>query len=476
MPSLGVLYMAAVLEREHLPVEVLPAHVRGMTVEQVVGHLKASQTDVLGVTVTTENRLDAFRLCRAAKRARPGMTVVVGGPHCHHTAHDTLTHIPEIDVVVRGEGEETLPELVRALEARGVLDRVAGISFRDPEGNVVDTPPRAPVADLDSLPMPARHLDDLKAYRFFMDVPGRGRLPAANLITSRGCPFNCNFCATPANWGRNVRGLSPERVIAELEHVIDRYGARAIWFFDDTFNYNPQRLERICRMMIERRLGVSWFAEVRVDILTQPLFELMVKAGLFHVGFGVETACERVARDIIHKKATLQQARNLIGWCNAARIIANPFFIFSHPTETLAEATETLEFARSLEGRAQCSIAILHVYPGTELCSRAVAEGKIPADFSWTSEHDPRILELPEAQGRIPLYLDRLSWFDLSTIIFQFNDSARRIALRTKIVKALKNLRSWRQFKIYFVMGLAFLKLKFSKRRRPSATSGGAAS
>ena len=300
----------------------------------------------------------------------------------------------------------------------------------------------------------------MSLYNFQVDVPGEGLLPAGNIMTSRGCPFDCNFCATPVNWGRKVRGLTPENTLAEIEHLVDRYGAKVIWFYDDTLNYNPQRLRRICDMIIERKLDIRWFCEIRVDAIDRPLFDRMVEAGMFHFGFGVESANERICRDIIHKKATLKQAMDVIGWANQADVIANPFFIFSHPTETWEEALETLNFAESLKGKAMRSMAILHVYPATGLWDRAMAEGKIPKDFSWTVEDDPRIVELPEAQGHVPLYMDKLTWFELSTIIFRFSQSAMQVSLWSKVKKAVGRINSFRKLWQYVVMGLALVNLK----------------
>lgn len=462
MPSLGVLYIAARLEREGIPVRTLPSHVMKMTVDDIARHVLAEKPDIFGLTVTTENRLEAFEVARKVKRARPETFVVLGGPHCSATGHDTMTRIPEVDMVVSGEGENTMLELVRAIEAGGGprdFSRIEGVTYRD-GGKAVFTGPRTKIPDLNALPFPARHLEDMSLYNFRVDVPGKGKLPAVNVMTSRGCPFDCNFCATPVNWGRKVRGVDAEKVIEEIELLMERYGAKVVWFYDDTLNYNPKRLERICDMMIERRLGLHWFCEIRVDAIDRRLFDRMVEAGMFHFGFGVESASRRVCDEIIHKKATLKQALDVIAWANDAHIIANPFFIFSHPTETWEEALETLEFAESLRGRAQCSMAVLHVYPATALWDRAVAEGKIPRDFSWTTEDDPRIIELPEAQGRIPLYMDKLTWFQLSTIIFRFSQSAMKVSLWSKMKKAVKRINSWRRFKQYFVMGLAFLNIK----------------
>jgi radical SAM superfamily enzyme YgiQ (UPF0313 family) len=370
-----------------------------------------------------------------------------------------------VDAVVSGEGEETIVELVRAIEAGGSakdLGYITGLTFRD-NGLIRSAGSRMKVPDLNSLPDPARHLDNMDLYNFKVDVPGKGMLPAANIMTSRGCPFDCNFCATPVNWGRKVRGITPERVINEIEGLVDKYGVKVIWFYDDTLNYNPKRLETILDMMIERKLDIDWFCEIRVDAMERRLFDKMIEAGLFHVGFGIESANDRICRDIIHKNATLKQAEDVIEWCEDANIIANPFFIFSHPTETWSEALQTLEYAESLKGRAMCSMAILHVYPATRLWDRAIEEGAIPKDFTWTAESDPRIIELPEAQGRIPLYMDKLTWFQISTIIFRFSQSALQVSLWSKVKKALGRINSFKTFRQYFVMGLALVNLKVQK-------------
>ncbi len=463
MPSLGVLSLAAVLEKADIPVRTLPAHMLKMDIPQIAKWVEKEEPDVFGITVTTENRLEAFDVARAVKKARPATITVLGGPHCTSTALDTMNHIPEVDMVVAGEGEVTIVELMNAIDAGGSVSdfaRIDGLSYRTDDGKPVSNGLRSKLPDLNILPMPARHMEDMEIYNFFVDVPGKGKLPAANIMTSRGCPFDCNFCATPTNWGRKVRGLEPSRVIEEIEYCIEKYGVKVIWFYDDTFNYNPKRLETICDMIIERKLDINWFCEVRIDALSRELFDKMVEAGMFHFGFGVESANERVCLDIIHKKATLAQAREVIRWAQEMKVTANPFFIFSHPTEVWSEALETLEFAESLQGKAQCSMAILHIYPSTQLWDRAVKEGKIPKDFTWTNPDDQRILELPEAQGRIPLYLDNLSWYQISTIIFRFSQSAMKVSLFAKMKKAAKRINSFKKFRQYFVMGLAFLNLK----------------
>jgi len=463
MPALGLSYIAAMLERDGVDVRLVPCHVLGLDWRDVARLIETEQPDIVGVTTTTENRFLSFRLAQVAKAAHPGVFTILGGPHVMNAGADTLAHIAAVDAVCTGEGEETMSELVRCLAARGNLGSVAGISWRAPDGSLRHNARRLPIADLNELPLPARHLEPWERYNFNMEVPGKGLLPGGNLMTSRGCPFTCTFCATPANWGRRVRALSPENVLREIELLMDRYGARVIWFYDDTFNFNPARAEAICDLIIERRLDISWFCEVRVDILEKRLFEKMVRAGLFHVGFGIESASERISREIITKRATLQQAYDVVAWSKELGITANPFFIFSHPTETWAEAQQTMAVLEQLEGRCETSVAITHIYPGTPLEERARREGKLPADFSWSTDSHRGVILLPAAQGHAPLYVDKLKWSQICELMVRFGMAKKKIRYGSKIMPVLKNIRSLGDLWRISVLALVLFKHKLMR-------------
>ncbi len=462
MPALGLSYLAAVLEREGVDVQLLPCHVLGLSWERIGRRIAEAKPDMVGITTTTENRFISFRLAEIIKEAYPPAWVVLGGPHMSTTARDTLTRVKAVVGVVMGEGENTITELVRALQNGGGLEKVLGLAYRDGE-NVVVNSSRPLIADLNLLPMPARHLEPWDLYNCYLQVPGEGELPAANMMTSRGCPFSCNFCATPINWGRRVRGLSPENVLREIEHLVQRYEARVIWFYDHTFNYDPQRLVRICDLIVERCLDIRWYCEVRVDLLDKASLEKMVRSGCYYVGFGVETATERISREIIGKKATLEQGLEVIDWCREFGIIANPFFIFSHPTETWSEAQQTMEVIEAIKDRCEVSAAILHVYPGTPLEQRARREGQLPRDFSWSSRNFARVVIIPAAQGHVPLYLDKLTWSQVCELMFRFSLSTKRISLVKKIPQVLKAIHSPADVWRYLVMLSVFLRLKWSR-------------
>ena len=470
MPPLGLLYIGAVLEKEGVPVEIVPTDVLGMTWSDIRKKIQTEKPDIVGVTITTENRFQSFRLIRLAKKAHPGVLTVLGGPHASMAAEDCLEHIPELDLVVRGEGEETMLEICRLWTAKGVppaWDGIRGIVYRR-DGRVIANPPRPPITDLDSLPYPAYHLVPFEKYNFTFEVPGRGPLPAVNIMTSRGCPFNCSFCATPINWGRHVRMRSPENVVREIELLKARYGVKVVFFFDDTFNASPKRADAICDLMIERKLDVFFKCDVRIDIMSRPLLEKMKKAGLFHLSYGLEAGSDRVREEIVGKQIDMKDFRNLTDWCVELGIIANVFFIFSHPTETWEEARETIRTIEQYREKIEGSVAILHIYPGTPLEKLAREQGVLPKGFTWTHPHRKGIITLPLAQGDVPLYIDKLTWSQVSELVLRWSLSSGRTSLHKKAHKALRSVRTFGDLKRLLIMGGKYLQLKYSRHQGKS--------
>ncbi|KKL79430.1 hypothetical protein LCGC14_2014910, partial [marine sediment metagenome] len=231
MPALGILYLAAVLEKKGVEVDVVPADILGYDWEKIAKRIESFKPEIVGVTTTTENRFDSFKLMKTAKKVNPNIVTVLGGPHISMAKEDTINHIKEVDILCIGEGEKTIIDLVSALENNDSLSKVRGIYFRNDKGEAVFTGHRKIITNLNTLPFPARHLIEMEKYNFYITTRDGKRRKAQNIITSRGCPFNCYFCSTPVNWGRKMRGNSPERVLEEIEHLMDRYGAEYIWFY-----------------------------------------------------------------------------------------------------------------------------------------------------------------------------------------------------------------------------------------------------
>jgi len=466
MPPLGLLYIGAVLEQAGHQVEIVPADLLQLSWKQIQKRIKQFQPDIVGVTSTTENRFQSFQLIKKAKQAAPSVLTILGGPHASMAAEDCLLHIPELDLVARGEAENTMLELCRAWDTEKSLEALSsikGLSLRVGD-RVQNNPPQPPILELDSLPYPAFHLIPFERYNFKFEVPGKGHLPAVNLMSSRGCPFECNFCATPINWGRHVRMRSPENVVREIETLIERYGVKVIFFFDDTFNASPKRMERICDLILERKLDIFWKCDIRIDILDKPLLEKMQRAGLFHLSFGLEAGSERVREEIVHKHLEVADFHNVVEWCLELGVIPNPFFIFSHPTETWEEAQETIKIIEQYKDRIEGSIAILHIYPGTPLEQSAKQIGILPQDFTWTRHYRSRIITLPTAQGDVPLFVDRLSWAQISELVFRWSFSSGKTEILRKIPQIIAKIRSFGDVYRYAVMAAIYLKLKLRRR------------
>jgi anaerobic magnesium-protoporphyrin IX monomethyl ester cyclase len=465
MPHLGLLYIGAVLEKEGIDVRIVPADIKKMSWKDIKQDILEYRPDFIGVTSTTENRFQSFKLIKLAKTTYPQALTILGGPHASMAAEDCLAHIPELDLVVRGEGEMTMIELCQwHREGKDItaLESVPGISFRK-NGEVSSNPSRPLIKDLDDLPYPAFHLIPFTEYNFKFPVPGKGELPAVNIMSSRGCPFKCNFCATPINWGRNVRMRSPENVVDEIEGLIERYGVKVIFFFDDTFNVSTKRVEQICDLIIQRKLDIYWKCDVRIDLIDKPLLTKMKQAGLFHLSFGLEAASERVRNEIIDKKVDIEDFHNLVKWCQELEVIPNVFFIYSHPTETWEEAQETIKIIEKYRDGIEASIAILHIYPGTPLEEMARKNGVLPQDFSWAKKYRSKIITLPTAQGDVPLYIDKLTWSQVSELIFRWSLSGGQSSILRKVPRVISNIRSFGDVSRYAVMTWVYARLKLKK-------------
>ncbi len=466
MPPLGLLYLAAVLEQHQYPVEVVPCDVLGYSMNDVRRIVAEKRPDVVGCTTTTENRFDSFDLIKTVKAVDPTIVTVLGGPHISMAREDTVQHLAELDFAVIGEGEFTLLELVGALDRGEDPSQVPGLVMRR-DGRVFFTGERAPISDLDVLPMPARHLIPMDRYHFYVTTRDGRRRKAQNIMTSRGCPFNCYFCATPVNWGRRMRGFSVKRVIEEIEHLIHQYGAEFIWFYDDTLNYQSARLHELLDQIIAKNWGIKFCSEFRIDLIDRPTLEKMMLAGLDFGFFGIEAGNSRIRREVVHKQFDIDLAYQFVRWASELGFTANGFLIFSHFSEGWKDALESIAIMnrlKELNPETEITTAILHIYPGTELERMAKSEGLFPQDFSWTRKKDmKRIHVLPAAQGHVPLFKHRLSWVQIADLVMRWSATKKKLVSSSKIRQALSNLNSFKDIYIYGVFFLVMMKYKLKK-------------
>ena len=408
IPPLGLASIAACLREAGVEVEILDLGVERLSGRALARRIGRARARLVGISIHTETRFESFALARAVRLASPTAFIVCGGPHATLAPAETLTGAGAFDAAVLGEGEETLVELARALESGRPVSSVRGLAFLE-GGRYAETGRREGIDPLDRLPLPARDLLPWDRYRFSFATPEGERLPGAHLVTSRGCPHGCEFCAAAPLWGRRVRARSAEKVIEELAELAGRWGARAFWFYDDTFTASRARVEAIARGMIESKLVRPWFCEIRAEGVDRELLSLMREAGCRRVGLGVESASAELVRRVKGRGASVERSREVLAWCGELGIRAHPFFILSLPGETRAQAEETLAMARACRAEGhEPAVSVLHVYPGTPLEARARELGILAPGFRWSDPGARGAFLLPGAQGNVPVWLDRL--------------------------------------------------------------------
>ena len=366
---LGLAYLASFVERDNHNVRIVDSPTLRYNIQDIKEEIKKFRPHIVGVTATTSSIYDAYNVAKAAKEINPGVKVVIGGPHVTFTAKETLKECPFIDVVVRGEGEETFRELVNFFESSSEdtwsLEEVKGITFRK-DNKIIETDSRSLIKNLDSIPFPAYHLLPMEKY----SLEGKR---FATIITSRGCPFSCIFCSSSRLFGKTWRARSPENVIEEIKLLKNKYGVREIEFLDDTFTLNKKRAEKICELLIKEKLDISWSCSSRVDTIDESLIEKLKKAGCHTIYVGVESGSQKIL-NIIDKGITLPQIEKTINLIKKVNINSFGSFILGIPGETVKTIKKTINFAKKLNP-SFVQFSICTPYPGTKLFEMAKEKG-----------------------------------------------------------------------------------------------------
>jgi len=249
-PPLGLATIAAVLKTKDIDVEIIDLAASGQTICPK-DMLPLPGTDVVGISITMTQRFpQAIAISRVIKKADKDMPVVFGGNHPTFMCKQILQTCSSVDFIVLYEGDYTFPKLLDVLEHGKSLADVNGIAYRDKDEKIVVAPQAERVKDIDALPMPARHLLPMKSYEKWSAAGG--------IVTGRGCPYRCTFCSTSAFFGHEVRLNSAERIVKEIEYLMEKYHIRDIRFADDLFTVSPARVNALCNMIIERNLDINW--------------------------------------------------------------------------------------------------------------------------------------------------------------------------------------------------------------------------
>jgi len=351
-PPLGVTYVAAAFEAAGAEVKIFDYIVSGYTKENLKKQLESFRPDAVGATSVTMTFYDAQQILRDVKNYNPEIITMMGGPHVSFMAPDTLRQYPDIDLIVIGEGEDTIAELTPVLKQQSKWRDIRGIAYRNGD-EIIITGKRDFIADIDRIPLPARHLLPISRYRA-LGFP-------VSMITGRGCPYSCIFCLGRKMVGSKVRKRKAKLVLDEIEKIIG-YGFDRINIADDLFTTDKERVKEICAGIKERSLNLKWSAFARVDTVSQEVFDLMAAAGCDSVSFGVETGNPEMLKRI-KKGIKLEQVYSAVKMCQQAGMIAHESFIIGLPGETKDTLQETEKFAKST--KALYGYHFLAPFPGT---------------------------------------------------------------------------------------------------------------
>lgn len=361
LPPLGLLYLAAAIEKAGYEVKVHDSDLLNSSFNDILNEVGHYEPDFIGIYCNTANYHRVLEYAQGLKKVSAA-PICLGGPHPIIEPAEILAK-ETIDYVVLGEGEATIVELLAAISAGNDLGGVKGIGYKNGSGKVVINESRALIQDLDSLPWPARHLVPLEKYR---PAPHHYlTLPMTTMITSRGCPFGCLFCASRNIWGRRYRTRLVVKVIEEIKFLIKTYGIKNINFWDDLWGLNRHWTEEFCRTMIKEKINISWSCERRVDTVDLEILKLMKRAGCYSIFYGVESL-DQACLDAINKGIKVEQAEKVIRLTKEAGIETRVNFILGLPHETPAKVKAMVKKIIKLNPD-YIKFNILTPFPGTAL-------------------------------------------------------------------------------------------------------------
>ncbi|MAG47647.1 hypothetical protein CL617_03500 [archaeon] len=440
---LSLLYIATFLNKHNHEVRVLDCEAQGVSNEQLEKRIRKGNYDVVGVAMLTSMFSQSLQVCKTAKKINPNIKVIVGGSHASVRPLETAKE-KSIDVVTIGEAEAAFKGLLDAFENKTSLKDIKGIVYKE-EGKLIQTEAAEKIQDLDFFPIPNRELINMKLYR--PSVSYYKRLPAYTMVTTRGCPYRCTFCAT-AKTGYRMHSIP--RVVEEMKLLVEKYGAKEILIRDDTFTLNKKRTKDLCDAIIKEGLHkkVTWDCITRAGLVNLELLQKMKNAGCWGIHFGVEGGSQKII-DTIQKDATLDEIKNAFKWARKAGIETRGYFMIGLPGGKREDDEATIKFAKELDPDwAQFTVTV--PYPGTQLYQEASKYGELTSSSAtwdnyqtWGGFSDDQLPWV--SKGRESEELKEMQRKALKSFYF-----------RPKIIlRKMMNIDNWGIFKKYVLGALA---------------------
>lgn len=457
---MGLAYLAGALIAHGYEVDLWDAQVEEDR-QSFDDFLAENSYDVVGISAPTPLIENAWQAAKEAKAH--GAITILGGPHLTLMPHESMEK-PAVDLVVRGEAESTIVEIIAALEKdRGQMADaeqprsfktedmfpIYGLSWRNEEGKIRHNPDRPLEEDLDAIPFPAHQLFKIDRYTNLNPLTD-GLDPNARaytIVTSRGCPYKCTYCSKPIT-GNTWRGRSVEDVIAEWRWLVEDLGATEIGVTDDIWNLDRQRAKDLCRALIDNKLNhIPWVTihGMKVNNTDAELFMLMKQAGCKRVGFGIENGDDDMLRKVIKKGQTVEMVRNAVKWAKAAKLQTMGFFIYGMPGETEESMEKTTQLALELDPDL-AHFLMATPYPGTEMWDILLKSGQV-SNGDW---------------GKLAIQEDKalFTFGDLKAEVVErkWHEAHRRFYLRPKRILSIAFRKdTWMRFPYYVKTALNML-------------------
>lgn len=386
-PPLGILELAGYLESKipDVEIEVLDCQARLLDWDGLERYIESSRPDIVASSsLATCNTYTTVRTVATAKKVKPSIVTIVGGQHFTATADESLRMYPEIDVIVRGEGELTMVDLVNAVKNSRPFSGINGVSFQR-NGRIFHNPYRPLIADLDQLPMPAYHFvqDHIRKYHFTM-MAGPKAIYAL-VEGSRGCPHRCTFCSQWKHWQGTWRSKSPKRIADEFELCSREFGAEFLWLTDDNFSLGPSA-RQLCDEIVRRGIAedIMWFVQARCDDIVhhKDLLLKMRSAGNMWILTGAESGSEQTLRSV-RKGIDPDQTGDAVRLMKKSGIFAQTTFIIGHRNDTRETLADLREFVNAVDPDLAIFM-ILTPFPGTDVYEDANKNGWIE-ETNWAN-------------------------------------------------------------------------------------------
>jgi radical SAM superfamily enzyme YgiQ (UPF0313 family) len=443
LPPLGLCYLASTLLKNSHNAKIIDGIIENYSFEEIYNKIVSFNTDIMGISATSLFYEPAIKLAEYIKKKNKDLVIIIGGVHIsvvlENGMHDCF------DFGVFGEGEETLLELIEAIERKDrEYSKIKGIIYRK-DNKLYKTEPRPLIEDLDSLGHPNIELLE-KKFDYKITALVYKRLPMMTIISSRGCPFNCLFCSNDL-FGRKYRMNSAEFVLDELEKLVNKYGYKEIMFYEDNFPVDKNRVFDICNGIIERRLKFTWGCSAHANCLSEDKLDIMKKAGCWIISIGIESGDEKIIK-IIRKNYNKEHLVKIVKYADKIGIAVRGFFILGNPGETKETLQKTLDLSLKLP-LYTVNFCLMSLFPGSEIYKVGHKYGQTDYDLSLITGHP--------SGDKLSFIANGFSAEQLINIQKKFY---RKFYFRiSQIWRILKNINSIYDIIKYFKLVKTFLKI-----------------